>query len=228
MHTAAEFAEPVPNPQRPAAVGSHAIVPPWLEAVGPLLPGIVHQLGNLLFTIQGNAHLHAGTPEGDAILRAAGRGAGVVSLLRGMLGDALPQPVSADDLLHLVVELARVSLRERGCQLAVVEAEGEPSPTVDLQRASQLVLVCLQHFVHGLPTGTVGTITVGRVPVCSGAFRVRFGFVPAEGQLPFPVLHSDLVGGLAAAGRRHGIRLVPALRGNGFEVELPASATLEP
>ncbi|MFM1872480.1 MAG: hypothetical protein RL398_1902 [Planctomycetota bacterium] len=228
MQTAADFADPVPNPPRPVSVGNQPSVAPWLEAVGPLLPGIVHQLGNLLFTIQGNAHLHAGTPEGDAIQRAAGRGAGIVTLLRGMLGDAIPQPVSADELLHMIVELTRVGLRERGCQLTVGATPDAPSPSVDLQRAAQMVLVCLQHFVQGLPAGTLGAVTVARVPVCSGAFRVRFGFVPAEDQLPFPVLNSDLVGVLVAAGRRHGIRLVPALRTSGFEVELPVSVAHEP
>lgn len=215
------------SPSAARLPGGMGAAPPWAESLGAVLPGIVHLLGNLMFTIQGNAHLSADTPQGQAIGRAAHRGAEVVRLLGCLLGDAAPQSVPADDLLHLLAELARVTLRDRNCQVHAEAGEDPPGPRVDLQRTAQATLLGLQQFVAGLPTTTAGTVTLQRVPAgeshaASAALRLRFAFVPAEGMLPFPVAGPELLGNVLAASRRAGVRLAPMVRGNALELDLPA------
>lgn len=193
--------------------------------MGAVLPGIVHLLGNLMFTIQGNAHLSADTPQGQAIGRAAHRGADVVRLLGSLLGDAAPQSVLADDLLHLLAELARVTLRERNCQVHAEPGADAPGPRVDLQRTAQAALLGLQQFVAGVPDTTAGTVTIQRVPSggspgANGPLRLRFAFAPAEGMLPFPVAGPELLGNVLAASRRAGLRLLPMVRGSALEIDL--------
>lgn len=204
--------------------------PACTEALSAILPGIVHLLGNLLFTIQGNAHLAADSPSGQAIARAAHRGGEVVRLLGALLGDAVPQNLPADELLHLVTELARVALRERNCQLHNEPSDDPPGPRVDLQRTAQGALLTLQQFVAGLPDAIAGTVTIGRVAASGTAtasagqtLRLRIAFVPAEGMLPFPTAGAELVGNVMAAGRRAGLRLLPMVRGNALEVDLPTA-----
>lgn len=196
---------------------------PCATLLALLAPGIVHQLGNALFTIQGHAQLFAGdTRERDAILRATQRGADAVRLMGCLLGESAPTPTSADWLLTQIVELVRIGLRERGRQVQLLAGEGPCLVTVDLQGATQLLLLSLQQFLHALPEVSAGTVTLQRHGTGVGGLCVRIGFAPKEGQLPFPIVGAELLAAVAAAARSLGVRLVVRARGAELEVVLPA------
>ncbi|MCA8967101.1 MAG: hypothetical protein KDC48_19635, partial [Planctomycetes bacterium] len=178
-----------------------------------LAPGVVHQLGNVLFTIQGHAQLGmTGQGERDAVLRATRRGGDTVRLLRALLGDPIPQPIDVDALLQQVVDLARVAMREHGRLLEVLPPESPEAWTCDLQRTAPVLLIGLHQFSQALPP-QAGTLTMQR---CGGreGLRIRFGHVSGAGQLPFPIAGPDLIAAVAAAGRRMDVTVVASLRGS--------------
>lgn len=217
MSSAAEFLGRTPDGPRHSPELAGQVSPELLAA---LLPGVVHQLGNLMFTIQGNANLTTVSPETEAIQRAATRGAAIVSLLRGLVGDGASQAQPADELLLLVGDLLRVALRERGCQLTVQKGAKASALMVDVRKTTQTVLLCLHQILLHLPKGHMGTVSVARVSDASPTLRLRFGFEPAPGQLPFPVLSAELLHDVSETGRRVGIRLAQTLGVGAFEVEL--------
>jgi hypothetical protein len=163
------------------------------ELLAFLAPGLLHQLGNLLFSIQGNAQVLDAA--GDvprcrtAILQATERGAATLSLLRSILGDPEGLPGSADTLLAQIAELSRVAVRESRHALEL--RPGPPQPKVEAAPFVTLVLEGLRTLVALLPGGSRGTLVLR--PVAAGADAgVWLGFEPVPGELPFPLPVDEL------------------------------------
>ncbi len=207
---------PLAEPARGAAS-----TPAWGELMTLLAPGVVHQLGNVLFTIQGHAQMGmVGEAERHAVLRATRRGSDTVRLLRALLGDPIPQPIDLDTLLEQVADLARVALREQGRRLELLPAVGVHLWSCDLHRTAPLLLLGLQQFGQAAPT-VASTLTIQRVGSQGEPPRIRFGHVTGSGELPFPVAGPDLLAAVAAAGRRLQVAVVASLRASGLELALP-------
>ena len=214
--------DPIRIPAVPDAMARGGVAPDWTELLALLAPGVVHQLGNVMFTIQGHAQLGAGAAmEHDAILRAARRGSETVRLLRALLGDAVPIPVGLDTLLEQVAELVRVSLREQGRQLQLLPSEHPGANwNVDLHTTAPLLLLALQQFALALPP-VASVLTMRRCGAANESPRVRLAYVCGEGQLPFPLAGADLLSAIAAAAKRRGVQVVVRLRDAGLELSLP-------
>lgn len=160
------------------------------------LPGLIHQFGNLLLTVQGHVlHLQ---PDGikrmqDAVLGVVQRGGASLQVVRALLGEQTGATGAAGDLVTQVVELGRVPARECGMSL---ELRGEPLAHEVWVPAEPFVLACaeaLRRWVHGIPTGSCGVITVQLSSVSAGQVVVHYGFEAKVGSLPFPIAADEVL-----------------------------------
>ncbi|MCY2956888.1 MAG: hypothetical protein NT107_07635 [Planctomycetota bacterium] len=92
------------------------------DSLWDLAPGVVHHLGNVLFTLQGRAVLLPASRERDSLLEGATRAQHTLQALRWMLGEGLEQPVATGEVVQRLVELLRVGYRENGISLLCTEA----------------------------------------------------------------------------------------------------------
>lgn len=203
------------------------------ETLAFLAPGLLHQLGNVLFTIQGNAQVAGftstdGNRERAAIAAATDRGAEVLRVLRCLLGDPSAVPVPAGGLLAQLADLARVPLREAHQTLEWrPDAAAEPV-LVDPVDFCVVVLEAVRGIVALLPDGVSGAIVLGLRGGKEHRAAVAVAFQPPSGALPFPLPLAELVGRLDPA--RLGLRTRPAVRvdGMGLEIEFAARAGSPP
>ncbi len=186
-------------------------------------PGLLHQLGNVLFTIQGNAQVAPGGGaeagrEQKAILGAVERGADTLRILRCLLGDASTPPTGAGVLLGQLAELLRVPVREARHALDLRHSATKPSVLVDASDFCIAVLEGVRVLVAILPTGVHGTIVLDLCDLGERHATVRVGFQPPAGALPFPLAKEELLMQLAAPRLR--LRTQPTLRSHGMGVEM--------
>ncbi|MBL8735675.1 MAG: hypothetical protein JNL12_04550 [Planctomycetes bacterium] len=188
--------------------------------------GLVHQFGNLLLTIQGNALAFGGDAASaerarEAILSASDRGALVLRLLRHLLGDPAAVTVDAHMLGEQLVELARVPVREaRQVLVWVPQKNATQSCPVDMGEFVPLVGEALRSLVHEVPTGVQGTVTVAVAPALRDV-HVLLRFEPVAGSLPFPLALDRLAGNVAATARQHGWHGTCRQLGRSLECVLP-------
>lgn len=154
-----------------------------------LAPGLAHQLGNALFTLQGRARLLAlGEPgrladDSRAIQEGVERAGATLHLLRWLLDDGRTVATPVVEVLQIYAEAARVSLRDHGIALEVA-ADGEPTVAlVDPGAVCRLVTATLREFA-ALVGGTHGTLRI-RLQV-QGEVHLGFDFVPAAGSPAVP------------------------------------------
>lgn len=203
----------------PRQTPRHNLTPlqPSTQTASFFLPGLVHQFGNLLLTMQGHV-LHV-EPEGikrmqDAVRGAVSRGGASLQVVRVLLGEQTNTMGSAHELVMQVVELGRVPGRECGVSL---EFRGdEPAATIWVHAGPFVFAIAetLRHWISAVRTGSSGIRANGTVTVTlrndnDGMVRVRLGYEPAAGSLPFPMPaqavakavsdHSHAAGGSAKA-----------------------------
>lgn len=169
---------------------------PARDALWFALPGLVHQLGNALFAVQGHAMglTRAGTGADQAqrgILGATERASGALAVLRCLLPDSADLPIPAHQLLTQIAELLRVPMRERGLRLELSPRDDSSKPGPDTPLAGAAAARRLVAGVHclvaALPTGTRGTVQVSAARGSGAAMAVDVAFVPDPGTLPFPI-----------------------------------------
>lgn len=154
------------------------------------LPGIIHQFGNLLLTVQGQA-LHV-EPEGVArmqksILTAVQRGSASLQVVRAMMGEQTGATGSAYDLLAQIAELGRVPARECGLSL---ELRGAEPATIQWVASESFVLTvaeALRRWIGAVRTGSSGAVTAAMRVADGGEVAVLLGYEPGVGSLPFPM-----------------------------------------
>jgi hypothetical protein len=147
-----------------------------------LAPGLVHQLGNTLFAVQGHAQVATATVDAaPALLAAVDRGSDVLLCVRALLGDAV-EPVSLARLLSALGDLLRVPLREAGVRLELAVAA-----TADIMVLPASLLQPVTGLVRHLLAasgGTAGAVAVtAGPPLLPGQVSVRC--LPRPGSLPF-------------------------------------------
>jgi len=153
------------------------------------LPGLIHQFGNLLLTVQGNA-LHVQPDEipamQEAVLGSVKRGSASLQAMRLLLGEVSQAPESAQGLLENLVELGRVPCRERGLTLDLAEL-----PTAGFWLpVSPFLPLCaeaLHRLVMALPVGSEGALRLVGSFTPERRFLVRLSFEAAPGSLPFAI-----------------------------------------
>lgn len=172
-----------------------------------LAPGLVHQFGNLLLTIQGHS-LHL-APEAGAvsraktvILNACDRGAGSLRILRHLLGGSAPEQAHSHDALALLVELLRIPVREAGHTLDDVTADDGDGQLVSLDAFVPLTVALVRILVGGVPHGVRGEVRLALAP--GAALALVATFRPAAGSLPFPLATEAALRQLRAETARRG------------------------
>lgn len=168
-----------------------------------LAPGLVHQFGNLLLTIQGHA-LPGGASPGagaTAVLHACARGSASLRLFRHLLGgESGTDPADAADTVERLAELLRIPVRERGHGVEVAPV-GSARFAVDLAAMVPLVVAGTRALLGVVPTNIAGTLVLGlRRDDLGEAIALRFR--PAPGGLPFPLPTEEAARVVRAAGVR--------------------------
>ena len=211
---------PTAAPTDPSTL--HRLSPPSLAF---LAPGLLHQLGNQLFAIQGSAQL---LPEDAVTLRprilaAVQRGNETLRVLRALLGDAMSPRLPLAQALEPLLQVARVSLRERGHRL---EAPGSPADggMVDGAAVVAGTAHAISLLVELVPSGVAGTFSV-QGAMTAGAATVAIRFAPAAGSLPFPLATEEVR--LRLERDRAGSSKHPSCRAivAGVELSFPDTAT---
>ncbi|HEB51733.1 MAG TPA: hypothetical protein ENI87_00615 [bacterium] len=188
------------------------------------LPGLVHQFGNLLLTVQG--HVLQATQDNltavqDVVSQQVQRGGASLEVVRALLGDDTGTPRVAQELLAQLAELGRVPARERGVTL---ELRGQP-PRQHIYVVGDVFLrgcaAAIRSWMTSLAPGAAGAVTLAMRGAGDGGVVVDIGFEPAEGTLPFPLEPESTVEGIAAAMARALGRAVARADGTGVELRFP-------
>ncbi|MEO6595066.1 MAG: hypothetical protein ABIP94_09980 [Planctomycetota bacterium] len=174
---------------------------PTAEDLDFLLPGVLHQFGNLLLTIQG----HASTLEPDcverakqAILGATDRAGRTLRLLHELGGDSASVPANACELLEQLVELVRVPVRELHHSIRSKDIAARRPTLVQAGPFTRRFLAALRLLLAHLPQGQHGTINVD-LSAAESLATVRLRFEPQAGALPFPIATRELLTALERA-----------------------------
>lgn len=196
-----------------------------------LAPGLVHQFGNLLLTIQGHSlHLEAETAavarSQPAIRNACDRGAASLRILRHLLGDAGPERAAAGEAVGQLAELLRIPVREAGHSLECAGPDGRDAAVIELASFVPLAVALVRALVTAVPDGVRGNVRLslqGGPPVVLAAC-----FQPAAGSLPFPLATDQALRALRTEVARRGFRLQVGSRPDGITVQWPpATGVLE-
>lgn len=154
-----------------------------------LLPGLVHQFGNILLTVQGNLmHLDGADLERVQadVLSAAKRGGGSLQVMRCLLNAGSLEPTLAQDLLRQVVDLGSVAARERGLALAI-DTEGADPFWAPAMPFVQLCCATMQAWVTGVPAGAEGRIEITATGGADSPYQLQVRFGAASSSLSFPL-----------------------------------------
>jgi hypothetical protein len=161
------------------------------DALWDVAPGVVHQLGNVLFTLQGRATL---LPQGsgrDQMLDAVRRAQEAAQVLRWAIGDGLDQPVAAGSAVPRILDAMRTGYRERGIALQCTHASGDVA--VDPILLTRLLASACQAMTHGF---SGGSLTV-QCREDQGMLWIGLEVLAASGALPFPIQGERLAAELA-------------------------------
>jgi hypothetical protein len=167
------------------------------ETLAFVLPGLVHEFGNVLQTLQGHV-LAVATNLGDAqrvVLQATARGGSSLEILRCLLGD--PSSPAADPamLLGQIGELVRVPMRQAQqlLELPGLSTGNSSGHTfVDSAAFAILLVETLHQLVAAVPRGVRGTIRLELEGAPAGATVVQVRFTATAGDLPFPLPLAEL------------------------------------
>ncbi|MCA8948819.1 MAG: hypothetical protein KDE27_04910 [Planctomycetes bacterium] len=201
---------------------------PWScspETVAFVAPGLVHRLGNAIFTVQGHAQLPDRPIPRDTVLAAANRGGRALAVARTLLGSTFEPPADPLELLEVLVDLTRIPFREAGHTLELTR--GAAARTVDPGTFCPAIVEALRAFHEVLPRGQKGVLRIA-VAADAGDLAVRIGYAAAAGELPFPLaipeLRQRLHQRLANRPRRPRLELAGAALELGFGGASAASA----
>ena len=181
------------------------------DAIAFLAPGLVHQFGNLLLTIQGHAlqlnrPAHSGERAQQAILTASERGGASLRILRILMGETGELLAPVTGLLEMFGELARVPVREAGHRLELLA-----KPSLHRQVAANeffpAVTAAVQLLLGAAPKGMGGRLRIELLPSGNNV-DAEILFVAESGSLPFPLQLSTPVAALALTMLERGDRTV--------------------
>ncbi|MGC6486720.1 MAG: hypothetical protein ACON4Z_03680 [Planctomycetota bacterium] len=183
---------------------------PAPDCVAFYLPGLAHQLGNLLLTVQGNVlHLQPDDLERAqrSLLEAVERGGASLAILRAWTGEDGSPPQEASPLLARLVELARVPARELGLTISLRD-EQPSSCWVSTDSFVRLCSEAIWRVASHIPAGTEGVIGISAQPADGGGVAVQLVFDLSDGSLPFPLAFAEVADELGPSLRDQACRVV--------------------
>lgn len=196
--------------------------------------GLVHRLGNLIFTIQGHAQLAGQELSRDTILAATERGGRTLAVVRTLLGPMVEPAADAAELLAILVDLVRIPVREAGHAIACELPEPARFRGVQPGAFCPAVLETIRLLAQALPAGQAGTIRAALRDDAAHGIRgrgrdlglvVRVDWRAAAGELPFPLpveeLRAELDRNLAGGSFRPAVSTLDA----GLELGFGASGS---
>ncbi len=195
---------------------------PHPAAIAFLAPGLVHQFGNLLLTIQGHA-LQLDRPPAaglgraqQAILQASDRGGVSLRILRILLGEPGELQAPAAQLLEMFGELARVPVREAGHRLDLL-GDSAAGYQITANEFFPNVTAAVLEVLAAVPHGVRGRLHI-ELAGARGCVDADIRFVTEAGNLPFPLQLGGRVAALAASLRDRGDRTVVRELGDGLRL----------
>ncbi|MBX3464187.1 MAG: hypothetical protein KF830_13520 [Planctomycetes bacterium] len=194
---------------------------PTCDGLALLMPGLLHQLGNQLFAIQGHAQLlPAGDATRGAMLAAAARSTEVLGLWRAVLEGRSAGRLDLERALALLGDVARVGLRERGHGLTLTLGGATGEARCEAAAVLAATAQALQGLCDLVPGGVDGEFALAAAAE-RRAVTIRIQFVPRPGSLPFPMATATL------ASRWPGAHADGAVQGralaDGIELLCPAA-----
>lgn len=203
------------------------VIPSPSPEIAFLCPGLVHQFGNLLLTIQGQALTL--TPESlargkEAILTACERGGSSLRVVRHLLGDSVPDRAPLGQTLGWLAELLRIPVREAGHSLVCPDEVLRLGQAVELGRFAPMAVALVRTLVHSVPAGVRGRLDLH---AANPSPLLAATFVPEAGGLPFPLATAAALPGLQSLARERNCPHPVEGRPNGFAL-LPALAGASP
>lgn len=175
--------------------------PQAAQLFGFLVPGIVHELGNALFKIQGHTQVASKQGQGAGralaeVLKSSHAAQGTIELLRWLAGDAAaPAVMQGGVLLPRVCELLNVPLRGHGLGIRFRHSSHESPARIDSATTVHAVVELARWIAAALPGGFRGTLVVDLVAQMPH-LTLRLSVESDPALLPFPI---DLDGVLANA-----------------------------
>ncbi|MFY9342798.1 MAG: hypothetical protein WAT39_09935 [Planctomycetota bacterium] len=194
------------------------------ELIAFLAPGLVHQFGNVLFTVQGHgATLEPATLARAqvAIANACERGGAGLRLFRLLLGEPGAWYAEAGATAAMVGELLRIPVREAGHTFELEVAPGELG-RVEVGAFVAFAAGAVQALVAVVPQGVAGTVRLG-VARDGGAVRAEVTFRRAAADLPFPLPVGETVAKVTALLARLGHATAVRARPDGLRAAWPAA-----
>jgi len=197
------------------------------DLLGFAAPGLLHGLGNHLFTVHGHAQLLR--DGGDelarqklAIVKASEKAVRTLAILRYIAGEVGPEPPpQAGVLLLRLFDTLKVSLRESGLRVEFSHRSSNAPVSVDGEVLCQSVVAVLRALATDVPRGLQRALAVDLASQGAGGVEIEFRVAIEPSFLPFPV---DLDHVAAQAGpvlRRHGAQIEGAERGQQLRLTLP-------
>jgi hypothetical protein len=198
------------------------VLRPNPDAIAFLAPGLVHQFGNLLLTIQGQALQFSGGDPGEvraqqAILNASERGGTTLRILRILLGEPGDVPAPAAQLLELLAELVRVPVREAGHRIELVG--NSVATTVAANEFFPVLTESTRQLLLAAPSGLSGRLRI-ELATAAGGVHADLEFCAEVGSLPFPLQLDACVATLGAAAAERRVGTTVRRRGQGLRVWL--------
>lgn len=192
-------------------------------------PGLLHGLGNNLFSIHGHAQMLRGgdtdvAREKAAIVKASEKALNALAILRYLVGEGGPEPApQAGVLLLRLFETLRVPLHEAGLQVQFSHGSGDAPVSVEGQVLCQSVVTVLRALAIDVPPGLQRAVVVDLAAQGAGGAEVVFRVAMRPSFLPFPVDLDKLLANAAMLLARHGARLDAAEDGQRLTLWLPVS-----
>jgi hypothetical protein len=162
---------------------------PDMESLQDLAPGLLHELANALFAVQGRAQLLAAGAERDAILAGVRRGQDAVQIARWICGEGGGERVPAGAFTQKIGEFLRVQLRDQDIALECAAADAGARGLADPVALGRLVAATCRALAPSLAGG-------GRLCLScrddDGALAVAVRVEPAPGSLRYPLAEEAL------------------------------------
>lgn len=152
-----------------------------------LAPGLLHQLRNALFAIQGQAQLleSGATRQRGEILDGVKRAQAALHVLRYLTEEA--GPMQPGILLPRLLDVLRLPMRERGLSLSLQHTSKETPVRVDARLLADTVVSALRAIAARIPTGFRGGVHIDLCAQSPTSVEVTIELVPDRAQLPFQV-----------------------------------------
>jgi hypothetical protein len=165
-----------------------------------LAPGLLHELGNAVFKIQGHAQAAAlpGTGAGRAlgeVQKHAQQAKALLELVRCLVQDGAGVAMQCGVLLPQVCELLEVPLRGHGLRVRFQHSSRQSPGSAPVATTARAVLGLARELARAVPIGFRGVLVVDlqqQTPV----IVLRLAVTGDPALLPFPI---DLRGALARA-----------------------------